>query len=71
MKGHFRRGDLIGVLDKAGTEQARGIVRFDDREMIRILGMHTDEVKTTLGPQQGHVVIRPDWAVLAGEEGKP
>ncbi|MBI71259.1 MAG: glutamate 5-kinase [Gemmatimonadetes bacterium] len=71
VKGHFRRGDLIGVLDKAGTEQARGIVRFDDREMIRILGMHTDEVKTTLGHQKGHVVMRPDWAVLAGEEGKP
>tara|TARA_B110000263_G_C15239705_1_gene478794 strand:- start:901 stop:1218 length:318 start_codon:yes stop_codon:yes gene_type:complete len=71
VQGHFRRGDLIGILDDTGTERARGIIRFNDREMIRILGLHTEDVKNTLGPEKGHIVMRPDWTVLAGEEGKP
>lgn len=68
--GRFRRGDLISVVDDDGIEHARGIVRFDDRDVERIRGLHTDEVKDTLGVDHGHVVMRPDRMVLAGEEGK-
>lgn len=70
LRGHFQRGDLIAVVDVGGTEQARGIVRFDDREVERIRGLHTLEVKAALGSDRGHVVMRPDRMVLAGEEGK-
>src|SRR5690606_33476862 len=31
VKGRFRRGDLIAVVDREGVEHARGIVRLDDR----------------------------------------
>ena len=68
--GRFRRGDLVSVVDDNGVEHARGIVRFDDRDVERIQGLHTLEVKTTLGVEHGHVVMRPDRMVLAGEEGK-
>jgi len=68
--GRFRRGDLVAVVDGQGKEQARGIVRFDDRDVERIRGLHTMQVKTTLGVEHGHVVMRPDRMVLAGEEGK-
>ena len=68
--GRFRRGDLVSVVDENGVEHARGIVRFDDRDVERIRGLHTLEVKTTLGIKHGHVVMRPDRMVLAGEEGK-
>ena len=70
VEGRFRRGDLVAVLDACGVEQARGIVRFDDREVDRIRGLHTLQVKATLGVEHGHVVMRPDRMVLAGEEGK-
>lgn len=63
--GRFRRGDLVSVVDDSGTEHARGIVRFDDREVERIRGLHTDEVCATLGVDHGHVVMRPDRMVLA------
>jgi glutamate 5-kinase len=63
--GRFRRGDLVSVVDGEGTEHARGIVRFDDREVDRIRGLHTDEVCATLGVDHGHVVMRPDRMVLA------
>jgi glutamate 5-kinase len=71
VQGRFRRGDLVAVLDLEGVEQARGIVRFDDRQVDRIRGLHTDDVKAALGVEHGHVVMRPDRMVLAGEEGKP
>jgi glutamate 5-kinase len=65
--GHFRRGDLVSVVDGAGNEQARGIVRFDDREVDRIRGLHTADVRSTLGVEHGHVVMRPDRMVIAGK----
>lgn len=65
--GRFRRGDLVSVMDGRGVEHARGIVRFDDREVERIRGLHTLEVKEALGVDHGHVVMRPDRIVLAGE----
>lgn len=66
--GRFRRGDLVAVVDGQGVEHARGIVRFDDREVERIRGMHTDEVKIALGMETGTVVMRPDRMVLSREE---
>jgi len=70
VKGRFRRGDLIAVLDQDGVEQARGIVRFDDRDVERIRGLHTLEVRATLGGGRGQVIMRPDRMVLSGEEGR-
>lgn len=65
--GRFRRGDLVSVMDGSGVEQARGIVRFDDREVERIRGLHTLDVREALGVDHGHVVMRPDRIVLAEE----
>lgn len=65
--GRFRRGDLVAVVDGRGVEQARGIVRFDDREVEQIRGLHTLDVREALGVDHGHVVMRPDRIVLAGE----
>lgn len=65
--GRFRRGDLVSVVDGRGVEQARGIVRFDDREVERIRGLHTGDVREALGVEHGHVVMRPDRIVLAEE----
>jgi len=68
VEGRFRRGDLVSVIDAEGTEHARGIVRFDDREVERIRGLHTMEVREALGEGLGHVVMRPDRMVLVGED---
>ena len=68
VRGRFRKGDLVSVVDAQGTEQARGIVRFDDRDVERIRGLHTLEVKDALGVDSGNVVMRPDRMVLAQQE---
>lgn len=70
VEGRFRRGDLVAVVDARGIEQARGIVRLDDREVDRVRGLHTRDAKATLGVERSNVVMRPDRMVLAGEEGK-
>ena len=68
IRGRFRRGDLVSVVDAEGVERARGIVRFDDRDVEQIRGLHTMEVRDTLGVDHGHVVIRPDRMVLLEKE---
>ena len=52
--------DVIAVL----VDAKRGI----DRDVERIRGMHTDEVKIALGVETGTVVMRPDRMVLSREE---
>jgi len=69
VRGHFRRGDLIRILDTRGEERARGIVRLDDRDVEKIRGLHTDEAEETLGRDHSRVVMRPDRMVLMDGEG--
>lgn len=70
LRGRFRRGDLIAVVDTAGVEQARGIVRLDDRDVDRIRGLHTLDAKQALGQERSQIVMRPDRMVLMDEEGR-
>ena len=70
VKGRFRRGDLVAVLDVNGVEHARGIVRFDDRDVERIRGLHTLDVKEALGTDRSQVVMRPERMVLTNEAGR-
>jgi glutamate 5-kinase len=70
VRGRFRRGDLIAVVDTAGVEQARGIVRLDDRDVDKIRGLHTLDAKEALGLERSQIVMRPDRMVLMDEEGR-
>lgn len=60
VQGRFRSGDLVSVVDQTGTEKARGIVRFDDRDVERIRGLHSTEVERVLDRRAGNVVMRTD-----------
>jgi glutamate 5-kinase len=60
VRGRFRSGDLVSVVDQTGTERARGIVRFDDRDVERIRGLHSTEVERVLDRRAGNVVMRTD-----------
>jgi len=70
VRGHFRRGDLIAVLDRSGVEQARGIALMDDRDVDKVRGLHTLDARGALGPDRSQVVMRADRMVLVGEEGR-
>ena len=64
VQGRFCRGDLISVIDQDGIERARGLVRFDEREIEQILGLHSSEAAAVLGERGNGVVIRPDRMVI-------
>ncbi len=66
--GRFRKGDLVSVLDRTAVEQARGIVRFDDREVERIRGLHSKELQHVLGREVGGAVMRSDRMFIVDEE---
>jgi glutamate 5-kinase len=68
--GRFRKGDLVSVVDRAGVECARGIVRFDDREVERIRGLHSRDLEQALGREVGSVVMRSDRMFITDEEQK-
>jgi len=66
--GRFRKGDLVSVVDRAGVERARGIVRFDDRDVERIRGLHSSDLEQVLGREVGAVVVRSDRMFIMDEE---
>ena len=66
--GRFRKGDLVYVVDRGGVEHARGIVRFDDRDVERIRGLHSRDLEQVLGREVGAVVMRTDRMFIIDEE---
>ena len=66
--GRFRIGYLVSVVDRAGVERARGIVRFDDRDVERIRGLHSSDLEQVLGREVGAVVVRSDRMFIMDEE---
>ena len=66
--GRFRKGDLVSVVDRAGVERARGIVRFDDRDVERIRGLHSSDLEQELGREVGAVVMRSDRMFVIDED---
>ena len=66
--GRFRKGDLVSVVDRAGMERARGIVRFDDRDVERIRGLHSRDLERALGREVGAGVMRSDRMFIIDDE---
>ena len=62
--GRFRAGEVISIVDPAGTERARGIVAFHDRELERIKGRQSGEIEGVLGARTSEVVVRADKMVI-------
>ena len=58
--GRFRRGDLVMIVNSAGTERARGIAALGDREVDRIKGRHSSEVGEILGYPAPIEVVHAD-----------
>lgn len=66
--GPFAAGDAVSLRAEDGHEFARGQVTCDWREAERVMGRHSDEVKTLLG-RNGvvEIVHRDNLVVLATE----
>ncbi len=62
----FDVGDCVDIVDQqTKTIIAKGITQYSNKELKRIKGKHSDEIKLILGHEEGDVVIhRDDMVVL-------
>jgi glutamate 5-kinase len=65
VRGRFRAGDAVSIERPDGTAFARGLVRYDARDVRRLLGARSDEIASRLGHHNGdEIVHRDDLVVL-------
>jgi glutamate 5-kinase len=64
IKGRFKHGDVIGILNEAGVEFARGIVNYSSSECKKVIGKHSDEIEKILGYKNYDTVISRDNIVI-------
>ena len=65
VQGAFEKGDAVRIVDTAGVELARGLVRYDAADARRIKGLRSDAIETTLGYASGAALVHADDLVLS------
>nr|WP_068273848.1 glutamate 5-kinase [Aldersonia kunmingensis] len=56
VQGHFYAGDVVDILDPDGKSVARGVVAYDSKELVTMLGRSTSE----LPPDMQRPVVHAD-----------
>ena len=64
--GEFERGEVVGCIDAAGHEIARGLVNYSAQETARILRKPSSEIEAILGYVDEPELIHRDNLVLLG-----
>ena len=65
VRGEFRDGDAVRIERRDGTELARGLVRYDARDVRRLAGAKSKDIEATVGHYEGdEIVHRDDLVVL-------
>ena len=65
VEGRFDKGDAIVVRDEAGREIARGLVRYEAADALRICGLKSEAIEAVLGYTSGPLVHADDLALAA------
>ncbi len=63
-EGDFSKGDPVEIFNEVGVEIARGLVRYDAKDVAKIIGVRSGELKVALGYAGGPVVIHADDLAL-------
>jgi glutamate 5-kinase len=65
VRGRFHAGDAVSIERPDGTEIARGLTRYDARDVKKLTGVPSDQIEQRLGHYGGdEVVHRDDLVVL-------
>ncbi|MFZ5633442.1 MAG: glutamate 5-kinase [Bacillota bacterium] len=64
VEGNFEMGNTVCVMDLQGREIARGIVNYAARDIEKIKGRHSHDIKKILGQQDYEEVIHRNNLVL-------
>ena len=65
--GGFVAGDAVAIVDTYGVEVARGLSTMSARDLRRVCGLRSDELRA-LSPHLEDEVVHRDRLVLVGEE---
>lgn len=63
-EGDFGKGDPVAIVDAAGAEIARGLVRYDAGDLAKIVGVRSADLAAALGYEGGPVVVHADDLAL-------
>lgn len=66
VRGEFREGDTVAIVDPEEREFARGLVNFTAAELRLIAGRHSDELSEVLGHHCAETVVHRDNLVMVG-----
>ncbi len=64
VSGQFARGDTVSVLDRDGTEIARGMIAYSDQDASRLIGKRSADIEALLGFRGRDEMIHRDDLVL-------
>ncbi|HEX2802163.1 MAG TPA: glutamate 5-kinase [Phenylobacterium sp.] len=65
VEGRFEKGDAVLVMDEAGHEIGRGIVRYEAGHADRIIGLKSEAIEAVLGYTSGPLIHADDLALSA------
>ena len=65
IEGRFDKGDAVLVRDEAGEEIARGLVRYEAEDALKICGLKSEAIEPTLGYTSGPLIHADDLALAA------
>ena len=60
VEGRFAKGDAVLVRDLAGRDLAKGLVRYDAADALRIKGLRSDAIEAALGYVAGPMIHADD-----------
>ncbi|CAN5116554.1 glutamate 5-kinase [soil metagenome] len=64
--GEFRKGDVVSVLDDAGTEIARGLVNYASDVAVKLTGLSNEQITKLLGSMPYAELIHRDNLAVMG-----
>jgi glutamate 5-kinase len=65
IEGRFDKGDAVVVRDEAGQEIARGLVRYEAEDALKICGLKSEAIQAALGYTSGPLVHADDLAIAS------
>lgn len=66
IRGPFSRGEVVRIIDPAGTDLAHGVSRYSSDALDLIKGKHSDEIEGVLGYGYGPVAMHRDDLIMLG-----
>ncbi|OGW74996.1 MAG: glutamate 5-kinase [Omnitrophica bacterium RBG_13_46_9] len=63
-EGDFEAGDAVGITDSKKTEFARGLTNYSSKEIERIKGLKTSEIRSVLGYKDHDEIVHRDSLLI-------